>query len=154
MPCLSGQHFGQIAKLVDARFGTVQWTSLKRMLASYCLTTSFRHARTRVANTPSDDTGSHLAWDAQLRVEGEARPMVRYVYISGLNQDESLGIFRKLMYILRPICVDSVGQQVGKREIADVPSTMTTDEEVREPQPEYIILLVEPEGTVTAFDAL
>lgn len=78
--------------------------------------------------------------------------MVKYVYISGLNQDGSFGIFRELMYILRPICVDSVGQQIGKREIADVPRTMTTGEEVREPL--HIILLVEPEGTVTAVDAL
>lgn len=78
--------------------------------------------------------------------------MAKYVYISGLNQDESLGIFRELVYILRSICVDGVGQQVGKRGIADVPRTMTTDEEVREPL--YIILLVEPEGTVTAVVAL
>lgn len=70
--------------------------------------------------------------------------MVKYVYISGLNQDGSLGIFRKLMYILRPTCVDSVGQQVGDREIADMPRAMTTREEVRDPL--YIILLVEPGG--------
>lgn len=28
-PCPSGQHLGQIANSVAARFGTVQWTSLK-----------------------------------------------------------------------------------------------------------------------------
>lgn len=56
------------------------------------------------------------------------------------------------MYMSGYICVDSVGQQVGKREIADVPKAMTTREEVREPL--YIILLVEPGGTATAVDAL
>lgn len=84
----------QCALPVRAAFGTNRqvscrqiWYStmdkLEKLVALYGLTILLRHARTRVVNTLSDDTGSHLAWDAQLRVEEKARPIMKYAYISG-----------------------------------------------------------------------